>query len=90
MGKFVIGLIIGGIAGIMAMTVNPNLAQELRGSLASVTALVMRSAEEAAEDVGDAAEGVSNEAGDTARPTTRDAPAPVPQPDAGRDTTGAQ
>jgi Tfp pilus assembly protein PilX len=48
MGKFIAGLIVGVVVGILAMTVNPNLPEELRVSLASLTALVMRSAAEQA------------------------------------------
>jgi hypothetical protein len=66
MGKFVVGLIIGVVVGILAVTANPNLPQELRVSLASLTALVMRSAEETADELGDAAEDLADGAGETA------------------------
>lgn len=66
MGKFITGLIIGVIVGILAVTANPNLPQELRVSLASLTALVMRRAEETAEELGDAAEDLADGAGETA------------------------
>jgi gas vesicle protein len=78
MGKFIAGLIIGGVAGILAMAANPNLPQELRVSLAGLTAAVMRNAEETAEQLGDAAEDLADEAGeaaDAARPPAATAPA---------------
>ena len=58
MGKFVFGLIVGAILGVLVMTVNPNLPQELRVALAGLTAQVMRGAEKAAEGVGEAADEV--------------------------------
>jgi gas vesicle protein len=76
MGKFLLGLIVGVIVGVLAMTMNPNLPQELRAALASLTAQVMRSAGETAEDLGNAAE----EAADgRERPVEREPPAtPAP------------
>jgi len=56
MGKFVIGLIVGIVVGAVAISANPNLAGELRVSLANLTAQVMRTAGETAEDLGNAAE----------------------------------
>jgi gas vesicle protein len=56
MGKFVIGLIVGIVVGAVAISANPNLAEELRVSLANLTAQVMRTAGETAEDLGNAAE----------------------------------
>ena len=38
MGKFILGLIVGVIVGVLAMTVNPNLPEQLRTSLANLTA----------------------------------------------------
>ncbi|HEX5079146.1 MAG TPA: hypothetical protein VFV80_08340 [Geminicoccaceae bacterium] len=55
MGKFIFGLIIGIAVGILAVTMNPNLGEQLRVSLADLTAQVMRSAGETAEDLGNAA-----------------------------------
>jgi gas vesicle protein len=62
MGRFLLGMIVGVVVGIFAMTVNPSLPQELRVALASLTALVMHGAEAAAESVGVAADEVANEA----------------------------
>ena len=63
MGKFIIGLVIGIVVGILAMTANPNLPEQLRASLASLTAQVMRTAGQTAEDLGDAAEDAADDAG---------------------------
>jgi gas vesicle protein len=63
MGKFLVGLIIGVVVGILAMTANPNLPQELRVNLAGLTALVMRNAQETAEHVGNAAEELAKKDG---------------------------
>lgn len=62
MGKFLLGLIVGVVLGIFAMAVNPDLPREIRVAAASLTALVMRGAEEAAEEVGAAADRVAEEA----------------------------
>jgi hypothetical protein len=76
MGKFLLGLIIGIIVAGLAMTMNPHLPQELRASLASLTAQVMRSAGETADDLGNAAE---EAAGRVERPADREPPAaPAP------------
>ena len=72
MGRFLLGLVVGIAIGIFAMTLNPELPEQLRVSVANLTATVMRGAEEAAESVGDAAEEAANEA-DRA---TDDAPPP--------------
>jgi hypothetical protein len=92
MGKFLLGLIIGLIVGILAMTVNPNLPQELRASLASLTAQVMRSAGETADDLGNAAEDLADEGErPDAKPPAATAPAaPADQtaPAAPADETG--
>ena len=62
MGKFLLGLVIGVIVGVLAMTYNPNLPEEVRTGLAEVTALVMRGTERAADAVGEAADEVRDEA----------------------------
>jgi hypothetical protein len=75
MGRFLAGLIIGLAVGIFAMAVNPNLPQEIRLALANATALVMRGAGEAAQEVGKAADEVANEAEQEGRPAE---PRPAP------------
>jgi hypothetical protein len=72
MGKFLLGLIIGIIVAALAMTMNPNLPQELRASLASLTAQVMRSAGETADELGNAAEDAADEG---RQPTNAEPPA---------------
>ena len=67
MGKFVLGLIIGVIVGVLAMAYNPNLPKEVRAGLTEVTALVMRGTERAAKAVGGVAEEAADEAGEAAR-----------------------
>jgi len=62
MGKFLFGLIIGLVVGVLAMAYNPNLPEEVRATLANVTGLVLRGTEEAAEGVGKAADEVADEA----------------------------
>jgi hypothetical protein len=62
MGRFRLGLIVGVVVGIFAMTVTPSLPQELRVARARLPALVMHGAAEAAESVGEAADEVANEA----------------------------
>jgi hypothetical protein len=62
MGKFLFGLIIGLVVGVLAMAYNPNLPEEVRTTLANVTGLVLRGTEEAAEGVGKAADEVADEA----------------------------
>ena len=47
---------------VLALSANPNLPGDLRAALASLTAQVMRGAEEAAGTVGEAADEVANEA----------------------------
>jgi|Tabmets5t2r1_1033131.scaffolds.fasta_scaffold246868_1 hypothetical protein len=74
MGKFLLGLIIGVVVGVLAMSYNPNLPEEVRTGLAEVTALVMRGTERAAETVGGAADEAAEEAGDAARDAEREAP----------------
>jgi hypothetical protein len=67
MGKFVLGLIIGLIVGVLAMAYNPNLPQEVRAGLTELTALVMRGTERAADAVGGAADEAAEQAGEAAR-----------------------
>jgi gas vesicle protein len=67
MGKFLLGLVIGVIVGVLAMAYNPNLPEEVRTGLAEVTALVMRGTERVAETVGGAADEAADEAGEAAR-----------------------
>jgi hypothetical protein len=62
MGKFLSGLIIGVVVGVLAMAYNPNLPREVRTTLANLTGLVMRGTEEAAEGIGKAADEVADEA----------------------------
>jgi hypothetical protein len=62
MGKFLLGLVIGLVVGVLALTYNPNLVDEVRTTLANVTGLVMRGTEEAAEGIGEAADEVADEA----------------------------
>jgi hypothetical protein len=63
MGRFLRGLILGVILGMVATTYNPNLPADLRAGLANVTALVMRGTERAAQAVGGAADRTAEEAG---------------------------
>ena len=83
MGKFIVGLIVGLVIGVMAMTANPDLPQELRVWAANLTAQVMRTAGETAEAIGDAAEEVTEGVeppADEAAATTEPAPASKPAP----------
>jgi hypothetical protein len=74
MGKFLLGLILGVVVGVLAMSYNPNLPEEVRAGLAEVTALVMRGTERAAETVGGAANEAAEEAGEAAREAEGEAP----------------
>ena len=67
MGRFVLGLIIGLVVGVLAMTYNPNLPQEVRTGVTELAALVMRGTERAAEAVGGAADEAAEQAGEAAR-----------------------
>jgi hypothetical protein len=67
MGKFLLGLVIGVVVGVLAMAYNPNLPQEVRTGLVEVTALVMRGTEKVAETVGGVADEAADEAGEAAR-----------------------
>jgi hypothetical protein len=84
MGKFVLGLIVGLIIGVLAMAYNPNLPEEVRAGLTELTALVMRGTERAADAVGGAADEAAEQAGEAAREVegeaTRDPDAAVEQP----------
>ena len=92
MGKFVLGLIIGLIVGVLAMAYNPNLPQDVRAGLTELTALVMRGTERAADAVGGAADEAAEQAGEAARAVERETtgepdatvqePAPENQPPA--------
>ena len=62
MGKFIVGLVIGVVVGVLAVTYNPNLVEEVRTTLANLTGLVMRGTERAAEGIGEAADEVADEA----------------------------
>jgi type II secretory pathway pseudopilin PulG len=66
MGKFLLGLVIGLIVGVLAVTFSPSLAEDVRTGLASLAGLVMRGVEEAAEGVGQAADEVVDEAREAA------------------------
>jgi hypothetical protein len=67
MGKFLLGLIIGVVVGVLAMAYNPNLPERVRTGLVEVTALVMRGTERVAETVGGVADEAADEAGEAAR-----------------------
>jgi hypothetical protein len=45
MGRFLLGLILGVILGMVATAYNPNLPADVRAGLANATALVMRGTE---------------------------------------------
>jgi hypothetical protein len=74
MGKFLLGLIVGLVLGVVATAYNPDLPADVRTALADLTALVMRGTERAAEAVGGAAERTAEEAGQAAREAEREAP----------------
>ena len=74
MGKFLLGLVVGVVVGVLAMAYNPNLPEEVRTGLVEVTALVMRGPERAAEAVGGAADEAAEEAGEAAREAEREPP----------------
>jgi hypothetical protein len=74
MGKFLLGLVLGVVVGVLAMAYNPNLPQEVRTGLVEVTALVMRGTERVAETVGGLADEAADEAGEAAREAEREAP----------------
>jgi hypothetical protein len=62
MGKFLLGLIIGLVVGVLVVAYNPNLPDEVRATLANLTGLVLRGTEEAAQGIGEAADEVADEA----------------------------
>src|SRR5690606_18730547 len=64
MGKFLLGLIIGVIVGVVAIASNPELPEEVRAGLSDATALVMRGTERVADAVGDVAGEAADEAGE--------------------------
>lgn len=68
MGRFLLGLVIGAVLGVLVVSYNPSLPDDVRAALASLTALAMRGAEEAAETVGEAADEVADEAREAADP----------------------
>jgi hypothetical protein len=74
MGKFLLGLIIGVVVGVIAMAYNPDLPVDVRAGLANLTALVMRGTERAADAVSGAADKTAEEAGEAAREAEREAP----------------
>ena len=84
MGRFLFGLIIGLVVGVLAMAYNPNLPEEVRAGLTELTALVMRGTERAAEAVGGVADEAAEEAGEAAREVegeaTREPDARVEEP----------
>lgn len=80
MGRFLFGLIIGLVVGVLAMAYNPNLPEEVRAGLTELTALVMRGTERAAEAVGGVADQAAEEAGEAAREVEGEA---TREPDAG-------
>lgn len=86
MGKFLLGLIIGVIVGVVAIASNPELPEEVRAGLSDATALVMRGTERVADAVGDVAGEAADEAGEAAREaqpgTTAEPDAAVEQPTA--------
>ena len=79
MGKFLIGVVVGVIVAVLALSANPDLPRELRTALSSQTAQVMRGAEETAETVGEAADEVANEAEQATEEVPEDAAAPDPE-----------
>ena len=74
MGKFLLGLVIGVVVGVLAMAYNPNFPEEVRTGLVEVTALIMRGTERVAETVGGAADEAAEQAGEAAREAEREAP----------------
>jgi hypothetical protein len=76
MGRFLLGLIIGLVVGVLAMTYNPNLPQEVRAGLTELAAVVMRGTERAAEAVGGAADEAAEQAGEAAREAEEETRAP--------------
>ena len=77
MGKFLLGLIVGLVVGVLAMAYNPDLPADVRAALAGVSRLVLRGTEEAAEQVRETADEVSKEA----REVTTEQPAEAVGPE---------
>jgi hypothetical protein len=80
MGKFLLGLVIGVVVGVLVVAYNPNLPDEVRTTLASLTGLVLRGTEEAAEGVGEAADVVADEARKATGGETGEAVETPPEP----------
>jgi hypothetical protein len=80
MGKFLLGLIIGVMVGVLVVAYNPNLPDEVRATLASLTGLVLRGTEEAAEGIGKAADEVADEAREATDGETGEAIDAPPEP----------
>ena len=74
MGKFLLGLIIGVVVGVLAMAYNPDLPEKVRAGLVEMTALVMRGTQRVADTVGGVADKAADEAGEAAREAEREAP----------------
>ena len=66
MAKFVLGLVVGLVVGVLAMAYNPDLLEDTQTALERVTGLVLRGTEEAAEKIGEAADEVAEEAREAA------------------------
>jgi hypothetical protein len=81
MGRFLLGLIIGLVVGVLAMTYNPNLPQEVRTGLTELAAVVMRGTERVAEAVGGAADEAAEQAGEAAREAEEETREPGRAPD---------
>jgi hypothetical protein len=71
MGRFLLGLIVGLVVGVLAMAYNPDLPEDVRAAVARVSSLVLRGTEEAAETVeetaGEVAKGAREATGEAAR-----------------------
>jgi hypothetical protein len=80
MGKFLLGLIIGLVVGVLVVAYNPNLPDEVRATLANLTGLVLRGTEEAAQGIGEAADEVADEARQATDRETGDAVDAPPEP----------
>jgi hypothetical protein len=80
MVKFVLGLLVGLVVGVLAMASNPDLLEETRAGLAHVSGLVLRGTEQAAEKVGEVAGEVAEEAREAAGEGIVDAPSADAEP----------
>ncbi|HZA66775.1 MAG TPA: hypothetical protein VE592_07485 [Geminicoccaceae bacterium] len=83
MGKFLLGLVVGLVVGVLAMAYNPGLTEDVRAALVSVSSLVLRGTEEAAEQVKETAD----EAAKEAREGTSEQPAEAVGPKRGQAPT---